>query len=303
MKYVKAFIFPLLFLGISALLLKISYDAALIAPKGIPFSEKLAETAKKNQKNTDAAKETEVSNVSLEDLTKAKQHYEETIQEELIGEMTAPSVNLTLPILREATDETLSIGAAQYFTDRKMGKGNYTIASHNFYGAPVLMYNIKDLKEGDVVEVTDFEEVFQYEVTENKVISETQIEVVENSYNPILTLLRCEGGANTPYRRLVQAKLVKREKLKEKPKEILVKDGSLTNISNIQKDEKSQQESVNQGTPYQQFLQNLRSEKWFESVLLKIGEIFSSKTEMLRFFALWFIVFAIVVAGFFWRFF
>jgi sortase A len=75
----------------------------------------------------------------------------------------------------------------------------------------VLFQPLYNTRIGENIYVTDFLNVYVYEVTVNEVIHDTQVEVVahlEEGEVPIITLLRCEGNIGTRYRRLVQGKFV-----------------------------------------------------------------------------------------------
>ncbi len=285
MKYLKAFIFPLCFLLLSAGALKISYDGTLVAHPDVPLTTELKKIAVKNQEKTKEGPPAEVTNVQMADLAKAKSQYAKTLHQELTGQLTAPTVNLSLPILYQANDLTLSTGAAQYFTNRKMGTGNYILVSHNFYGAPVLMDAIKDLKIGAEVTVTDFSTVYTYQVTRNEVIPETQVEVLAETTTPTLTLLRCEGGEDTFYRRLVVATFVKKETPQKPIQTVQAVDGTTPPVV---KSEGKQTSS------YVRFLQKLSSQAWFSPVRIQIGKIFNTEKNIMTAFFSWLVVFSLL---------
>ncbi|APT17986.1 hypothetical protein FC62_GL001384 [Amylolactobacillus amylotrophicus DSM 20534] len=122
--------------------------------------------------------------------------------------MAIPCQKVSLPILAERTDANLSVGAAEYTPHQKMGHGNYVLASHNYAGADVLLNRIKNLAAGQKIYLTDFSQIFMYQVTLLRVINEREIHYLAQTENPTLTLIRCEEPVGTDQRLIVQAKLV-----------------------------------------------------------------------------------------------
>ncbi|EME7220240.1 MULTISPECIES: class A sortase [Enterococcus] len=181
------------------------------AEKNLPKSS--PQTNDQREKITDAG---------MQVLVQARKKRAEIMGQAGIGRIAIPSENLDLPILNEITELNLSTGATMYFPERHLGEGNVVLASHNFSDADVLLHRIKNVKKGTEIYLTDFTNVWIYQVTVNKIIQETQTDVLEQPLNDetLVTLIRCEGGTGTNYRRVVQG--------------ILQKTMTITNLSTAQ---------------------------------------------------------------------
>lgn len=268
MKKIIIGLFPLFFFLFSLGSVKVLYDMTLTNQKQLQLTPSLQQKINQNQKRQQKKQKENIGNVDLHDLAKAKVNYVQTIEKQAIGQLYVPSIHLSLPILKEATDETLTTGAAQYFPERKMGEGNYVLASHNFFGAPVLMAHIRLLKKGDLLFVQDFMQEWCYQVVENSVVKETAIEKVAETKQPQLTLIRCEGGANTPYRRIVRAILKKKTKKRTQ---------TITFSDNESK----------KSVVYHNLIETLSTKNQFNFLKLKIGEIFQTKQTLRPYLIIW----------------
>ncbi|EOH90982.1 class C sortase [Enterococcus pallens] len=172
--------------------------------------------------------EKQIASVNIADYAKAKTSLQDTTNQWGIGKLVIPKVDINLPILAGLANQNLLTGAATYQADQQLGKSNYVLLSHNIFDQDLLLHRIQNLKEKDAIYATDFKSIFQYEVTVNKVIQDTEVSYVEESsvnQTPIITLLRCEGDIGTIYRRVVQGKLVKQEPLSEATDQQLKKLG------------------------------------------------------------------------------
>ena len=91
-----------------------------------------------------------------------------------------------------------------HFIETPIEEGNVALAGHN-RGYDVNYFSrLKELREGDEIIYIHNEINRIYEVTKNKIIKDTDIDVLENTEENILTLITCvENEPN--YRRCVQA--------------------------------------------------------------------------------------------------
>lgn len=208
----------IVFVILTILAVKVLYDVSL-TPVPFSISSKYEKVIARNSKKTLVPNETtEISNANYADLTKATAGFDKTVQNSLVGELIIPKSNIDLPILSYASNQTLSTGAAQYYPERIIGRGNYVLASHNFYGADVLLARISLLKNNDIIYVRNSQYIFKFEVTTNKIIDETEIDYLNQTDQAIITLIRCEGGENTTKRRIVLGKLVSTNKINNNSK-------------------------------------------------------------------------------------
>ena len=114
----------------------------------------------------------------------------------------------TIPLLvkkkiESIIEETLNKYVG-HFIETPIEEGNIALAGHN-RGYDVNYFSrLKELREGDEIIYIHNEINRIYEVTKNKIIKDTDIDVLENTEENILTLITCvENEPN--YRRCVQA--------------------------------------------------------------------------------------------------
>lgn len=164
--------------------------------------------------------ERQIASVTVANYAKAKSDMQENINSWGIGKLAIPSVNIDLPILAGLYNENLLNGVATYYQEQKLGEGNYVLMSHSIYEQNVLLQSIEKVQEGELIYATDFKDVYFYEIKTNEVIRDTEVSVLDNQKEPIITLIRCEGNIGTVYRRLVQGRFVKRLSIEEVDQEV-----------------------------------------------------------------------------------
>ncbi|MBO0458335.1 class A/C sortase [Enterococcus hulanensis] len=154
--------------------------------------------------------EKQIASVNVANYAQARSNSYETTNNWGIGKLQVPKVDIDLPVLAGIANENLLTGAATYRVDQQLGKGNYVLLAHNIFEQDVLLHRIKKLTVGDKMYITDFKDIYTYDVSLNKVIEETEVSYVDSvtkDGKQTLTLLRCEGNIGTIYRRVVQGKL------------------------------------------------------------------------------------------------
>ncbi|WP_137664195.1 sortase family protein [Enterococcus hulanensis] len=154
--------------------------------------------------------EKQIASVNVANYAQARGNSYETTNNWGIGKLQIPKVDIDLPVLAGIANENLLTGAATYRADQQLGKGNYVLLAHNIFEQDVLLHRIKKLSLGDKMYITDFKDIYTYDVSLNKVIEETEVSYVDSvakDGKQTLTLLRCEGNIGTIYRRVVQGKL------------------------------------------------------------------------------------------------
>ena len=120
-----------------------------------------------------------------------------------VWKIQIPSIGLIADISNGTDKETLNKYVG-HFIETPIEDGNIALAGHN-RGYDVNYFSrLKELREGDEIIYIHNEINRIYEVTKNKIIKDTDIEVLENTEENILTLITCvENEPN--YRRCVQA--------------------------------------------------------------------------------------------------
>lgn len=138
-------------------------------------------------------------------LQKVENNINETayIKDE-IWQIQIPSIELTANIQNGTDKDTLNKYVG-HFTETQLEYGNIGLAAHNRGYEVNYFSRLKELKEGDeiIYKYNKIERI--YEVEKNKIIKDTDEDVLENTDENILTLITCVE--NEPeYRRCVQAK-------------------------------------------------------------------------------------------------
>ena len=162
--------------------------------------------------------EKQIASVNVADYAKAKTMLQDTTNRWGIGKLVIPSVEIHLPILAGLSNQNLLSGASTLTANQQLGRGNYVLLAHNIFDQDLLLHRIQNLKKKEIIYATDFKNVFQYEVSVNKIIEDTEVSYIEDTaglQTPIITLLRCEGDIGTKYRRVVQGTLLKKTALED----------------------------------------------------------------------------------------
>ncbi|GIN87121.1 class A sortase [Heyndrickxia sporothermodurans] len=132
-------------------------------------------------------------------------------KEALIGQITIKSIQLKLPILKGMTNQNLLVGATTMRGDQMMGEGNYLLAGHHMKNPRLLFSPLMNIKQGAIVELTDLKKIYIYEIIEKKIISENEIDVLQEKKDKQLTLITCDKATETNKRLMVKGKLIKVE--------------------------------------------------------------------------------------------
>ena len=122
------------------------------------------------------------------------------IEDEAIGVITIPKIDVELPIYLGASSENMAKGAV-HLSQTSLPIGgpdtNCVIAAHRgWYGAPYFRY-IDVLEEGDEVYVTNLWETLTYKVSEIRVINPDDVgQILIQPGRDLLTLLTCHPYAS-----------------------------------------------------------------------------------------------------------
>lgn len=158
----------------------------------------------------------------------AQTRLDETISQYGIGFVAIPNYDIHLPILAGMSDDNLFTGVGTYSPDRELGKDNFVAMSHSMRGGRDKLLNRLDEVVADTpIYATDYENVYEFRVTYNKDIHETEVEHIANDYDegPILTLFRCIGGWGTEWRQMLHADLVDTKPIEQADEEVLIELG------------------------------------------------------------------------------
>lgn len=129
-------------------------------------------------------------------------------------EINTDSIQIKAPIVDGVTDEKLDIGVGHHkttaFPNNK--EGNVVISGHRWKlgnnPAYKVFEDLDELEIGDYVTLHYQGENFKYKVIEEKIVDDEDVEILEQTDQPILTLYTCTPK-RTALRRLVyRAQLV-----------------------------------------------------------------------------------------------
>ncbi|SEI56362.1 sortase A [Alkalibacterium gilvum] len=125
----------------------------------------------------------------------------------VIGSLSIPSVDLSLPIIKGVSNAGLAVGAVTLSEDQKMGQGNYALAGHYMTNPKLLFRPIYRMKKGHLMYLNDGDRVYVYQMTESKTVEATDLSVLEDSLDKsVITLITCNNEGETRY--IVKGELV-----------------------------------------------------------------------------------------------
>lgn len=125
----------------------------------------------------------------------------------IYGYVSAPSINMELPIYLGASNGNMSYGAAHLtYTSLPIGgeKTNVVLAGHTGYVGRIFFDNIRHLEIGAEVSVTNYWETLKYKVVETAIYKPEEAQAIYiNDERELLTMLTCisdgKGGFDRYY--------------------------------------------------------------------------------------------------------
>ncbi|MEJ6399815.1 class A sortase [Nicoliella lavandulae] len=171
----------------------------------------------------------QVKAVTMNQVINARLHAKNV---KLVGQMLVPSVGLHLPIGLGVDNETLMLAAGTMRADQKMGQGNYALAGHHMINKQALFspLYVKG-KVGMKVYLTDMHKVYEYQITQRKIISPYAVQVVDNTKQALITLITCNDSGSK--RLLLRGKLVHTTSIKHAPAAVIKQLHQKTNNYNV----------------------------------------------------------------------
>jgi len=134
--------------------------------------------------------------------------------EEMIGYLTVPKMNIELPIYLGANKANLAKGAAHLtYTSLPVGgvNTNSVFAAHRGMSTAAMFRDIEKLEIGDEITITNFRETLLYRVAEIKIIAPTDTdEILIQPGRDLVTLITCH-----PYRHNYQRYVVRCERVNQ----------------------------------------------------------------------------------------
>lgn len=112
----------------------------------------------------------------------------------LRGQILIPGVGLNLPIVEGVSNENLYIGASTMKPHQQMGHGNYALAGHLMPNEQALFSPLKRVQDGELIYVTNKEQVFIYKVYRIEKIEPTNVQVIDDVPGKnLITLITCSN--------------------------------------------------------------------------------------------------------------
>ena len=133
--------------------------------------------------------------VDTSDYTKAALDMASYGLSNVYGYLSAPDIDMDLPVYLGASDYLMNYGAAQLYgtslpIDEK--NTNVCIAGHTGYIGRIFFDNIRHLEVGDTVSFSNYWETIDYKVIDHKVITPTQTDdFIIQPNRQLLTLITC----------------------------------------------------------------------------------------------------------------
>ena len=126
----------------------------------------------------------------------------------ILGRIEIPRVGINTVILKEHTYAAMNIGAIKTYGVDLDEKGGFVISAHNFRGKSSFFYPIRNLKNGDKINISDNKgrnmEYTVYSVSRYVKPNDTSYLVKTDDYH--VTLVTCENGGKS--RIVVKAHIV-----------------------------------------------------------------------------------------------
>jgi sortase A len=125
-----------------------------------------------------------------------------------IARLEAPSIGLSATVIEGSDDWTLS-RAAGHIEETALpgGRGNVAIAAHR----DTVFRPLRRVRVGDVIALTTADHIYQYRVTQTRIVKPDEVDVLNPRGRPTLTLVTCYPFTfigHAPLRYVVFADLV-----------------------------------------------------------------------------------------------
>lgn len=126
-------------------------------------------------------------------------------------------INVIGEIAKGVDNTTLALAAGTMREDMQMGKGNYALAGHNMANGSKILFSplYYHAKKGQMIYLTDMKRVYEYRIYQRKFIKATDVQVVNDTKNAIVTLITCDDTGKG--RLMIRGKLVRSEKFSQAP--------------------------------------------------------------------------------------
>lgn len=121
----------------------------------------------------------------------------QTVSDDLIlGRLMIPAIDLNLTVYNGVSNDILHAGLGTMRANLKMGTGNFPIAGHYSRNKKALFGNLTALEQGDLIYLTDNDQVYEYQVYDTQVVEPTEVrwiddQIAQEHGQPIISLMNC----------------------------------------------------------------------------------------------------------------
>ena len=114
----------------------------------------------------------------------------------IVGKIDIPKIHFSSVIIKEQTSKAMNVGIVKTYGTEVNNEGGFVLSGHNFRGSNIFFYNIRNLRAGDSIKITDTSGVqldyTVYEVLRNVNPEDTSYLNTFDSFH--VTLVTCEDG-------------------------------------------------------------------------------------------------------------
>ncbi|SES75293.1 class D sortase [Anaerobranca gottschalkii] len=132
---------------------------------------------------------------------------ESSILKDVLGIITISKIDVTLPVYYDATSNNLKKGAAIVKGTAFPPKGNTVIAAHRGRTYGSYFNRLQELEIGDMITLDFNNSSYTYEVYEIFIVEPSEVWVLNNTQEPIITLITCHPQSGT-HRLIVRGKII-----------------------------------------------------------------------------------------------
>lgn len=141
------------------------------------------------------------------DIENQPNNKENSLPNNVLGIITISKINVTLPVYYDATPDNLKKGAAIVKGTAFPPKGNTVIAAHRGRTSGSFFNRLQELEIGDLILLNYNNTYYYYEVYEIFIVNPSDVWVLKNTPEPIITLITCHPQSGS-HRLIVRGKLI-----------------------------------------------------------------------------------------------
>lgn len=130
--------------------------------------------------------------------------------EDARGVIRIPSIDLEMLIFNKSNEESLEKGIGMIEPEKEFGVNNVGLAGHRSVTYGRRFNRLGEINLQDRIEIQTYDTVYQFEVIKITTVHRTEVSVLEDEEEPLLTLVTCTplGKKNPSDRLIVQSRLI-----------------------------------------------------------------------------------------------